>query len=141
MSKMGEQVEKAMLDLQSDLEEEYYGVGDCTGVAGTTIDINDSTAPATTGIVHIPNTTVDNTVVGPYWSAATDQIVIDGAGSSFANQTVVSIGPMSISASEDGEVEVVLDDGETREEYHFSAKTMRGLLRKLADVVVEGRET
>ena len=128
MSKMGEEIEKAMLDMQSDLEEEYYGVGtSSTTIGGECID-----SVSTTG------TTIDTTI-NPLWGTSSGDVVFaDGTGSF---DTTISIGPLAISATPDGEVEVVLENDEFREEYHFTAKTMRELLRELADVVVEGKET
>ena len=131
MSKMGEEIEKAMLDMQSDVEEEYYGVGTTSTTIGG--DCIDSVSTVGTSIV--------DTTVNPYWGTTSGDVVFADGSGGFANQSVISIGPMTLSATEDGEVEVVLENDEFREEYHFSAKTMRGLLRKLADVVVEGKET
>ena len=128
MSKIGDEVEKAMEDLASNLEEEYFGTG-TTIVGGDNIDC----VTSTTG------TSIDTTV-NPYWGTTSNDVVFSGSGG-FENQAVMTIGSMQISATPDGEVEVVLENDEFREEYHFSAKTMRGLLRKLADVVVEGKET
>lgn len=132
MSKIGDEVEKAMEDLASDLEEEYYGVGD---------NITTTTSTEIVGIdsVSTSGTSIDTTT-NPYWGTTSNDVVFSGSGG-FENQAVISIGPLQISATEDGEVEMVLETDEFREEYHFSAKTMRGLLRKLADVVVEGKET
>ncbi len=118
-----------MLDMQSDVEEEYYGVGTTsTTIGGDCID-----SVSTVGTSMVDMTT------NPYWGTSSGDVVFSDVAGSF--DTTLSVGPMSISATADGELEVVLDNEDFREEYHFSAKTMRGLLRKLADVVVEGKET
>ena len=142
MSKIGEQVEKAMEDLASDLEEEYYGVGDTSTSTTITVDgINTTVDGTNIDCISTAGTSIVDNTIDPYWGTSTGDIVFSGTGGGYENQAVVSIGPLQISATEDGEVEVILETDEFREEYHFSAKTMRGLLRKLADVVVEGKET
>jgi hypothetical protein len=125
-----DEVEQAINDLKVDLDGNIYG----TTSGDVYYDPNSSTADCTTQIVTVGGTATDT-----IWGSSGEVVFADSGG--WNTEAVVTIGPLQISATAEGEVEVVLENDDFREEYHFSATTMRGLLRKLADVVVEGKET
>jgi hypothetical protein len=126
-----DEVDSAINDLKVDLDGNIYG----TTSSDVFYDPNSSTADCTTQIVTVGGTSTDN-----IWGHSAGDVVFSDANG-WNTEAVITIGPLQISATAEGEVEVVLKNDDFREEYHFSATTMRGLLRKLADVVVEGKET
>jgi len=138
-----------LLDALTELEA--VGVGDLTtqpntgeSWASNTITIVDNTAADP----NDPNFQPCGTSAGDLLINGDGTLQInngDGFYDSFSGigqgQATIQIGAMTLMASENGDVEIVIDADGLREEYHINADKVRNFLRSIADVVVEGKET
>jgi len=122
------------MDIDDALSElEAVGIGTSTTSANIAIDPNYPTATGT-GIGQIFVGDSSNDIV--FGSGDNDWSTISGAP-----QMTLQMGPMTLSPLENGDVEIVMDVDGLREEYLINAEKVRGFLRSIADVIVEGRET
>lgn len=135
------------MDIEDALAElEAVGIGNVTGPGETWAS---TTITTTTVDPNDPNFQPAGTSVGNDLSIAANGDVMLGNStglggwydSAGTGQATIVLGALTLSAQENGDVEIVIDADGLREEYHINADKVRNFLRNIADVVVEGKET
>jgi hypothetical protein len=126
------------MDIDDALSElEAVGIGTTTTTTSDTISIDPCYPNSTTGVG------IGQIFVGD----STNYVVFGGGGDNpwttidTNPQTTLQMGPMTFSPLENGDVEIIMDVDGVREEYQINAEKVRGFLRSIADIIVEGRET